>query len=74
MKVRALDTYEKLKLQEITLHRIPKPNEEFIVDEARAKILLGNNLMKQVFVEVVEEEKAVMPKVEKKAVLPKKKK
>ena len=62
MKVRALDTYKRLKLQESTLKRIPNPGEEFIVDEARAKILLGDNLFKQAFVEEVKEEVAELPK------------
>jgi hypothetical protein len=62
MKVRALDTYKRLKLQESTLKRIPNPGEEFIVDDKRAKILLGDNLFKQVFVEEVKEEVAELPK------------
>ena len=62
MKVRALDTYKRLKLQESTLKRIPNPGEEFIVDDKRAKILLGDNLFKQVFAEEVKEEVAELPK------------
>lgn len=67
MKVRALDTYKRLKLQEATLKRIPEAGEEFIVDDKRAKILLGDNHFKQVFVEEVKEEVAELPtpKVEK---------
>ena len=62
MKVRALDTYKRLKLQEATLKRIPEIGEEFIVDDKRAKILLGDNLYKQAFVEVIKEEVAELPK------------
>lgn len=74
MKVRALDTYEKKNIRDDKLGRVPKKGEEFIVDDERAKVLLGNNSFKIPFVEVVEEEKAVKPKVEEKAILPKKKK
>jgi hypothetical protein len=62
MKVRALDTYKRLKLQESTLKRIPNPGEEFIVDDKRAKMLLGDNIFKQAFVEEVKEEVAELPK------------
>jgi hypothetical protein len=62
MKVRALDTYKRFKLQESSLKRIPNPGEEFIVDDKRAKMLLGDNIFKQAFVEEVKEEVAELPK------------
>ena len=56
MKVKALDTYQKLGLQDNELKRIPVCGEEFEVTKERYNVLNGNNPYKEVFVEEVKEE------------------
>lgn len=56
IKVRALEAYEKNKVSDEVLGRIPKAGETFEVDEKRLKKLLGENAYKTTFVEIVEEE------------------
>ena len=57
MKVRALNTYSELKIEDNELGRIPEEGEEFEITEERADVLLGNNDYGVAFVEVVESEK-----------------
>lgn len=56
IKVRALEAYEKNKVRDEALGRIPKAGETFEVDEKRLKKLSGENAYKTTFVEIVEEE------------------
>ena len=61
-KVKALDTYQLLQCTDKDLKRIPKIGEVFEVSKERLDVLLGNNDYKRPFVELVEEEKAILPK------------
>lgn len=54
MLVRATDQYEKLKLKDNLLNRIPKQGEEFEVSEERFEVLTKTNKFNVVFVEKVE--------------------
>ncbi len=56
MKVRALNTYSDLKIEDNELGRIPEEGEEFEITEERADVLLGNNDYGVAFVEVVKSE------------------
>lgn len=53
--VKALSTYQQLKLKDQVLDRIPRPGETWYVDLARLNKLLGNNSRKKVFVKLVQE-------------------
>ena len=55
MKVRALDTYKRLSVQDNELGRIPNKGEEFEITKERYKVLTGNNPYHEVFVEEVNE-------------------
>lgn len=55
MKVRATEEYQKRKLQDNELGRIPKAGEEFEVSEERYEVLTKTNKFNAVFVEKVEE-------------------
>lgn len=57
IKVRALDTYEKLGIKDEQLNIIPKKGKTFQVTEDRLKILLGDNRHQIAFVEIVEDKK-----------------
>lgn len=59
MKVKATEQYEKLKLKDKELGRIPKKGEEFEVSEQRYKELTETNKFNTVFVEKVEEEEEI---------------
>lgn len=63
MKVRATGKYQELNVSDGVLGRIPKQGEVFEVDEARFRVLNGNNGYNAIFVEKVEEkiEEAVAP-------------
>lgn len=68
IKVEALDTYQRLKIDDVMLGRVPKEGEQFEVDKERLNVLLGENPYHIPFVKIVEPVKEV-----KKAILPKKK-
>lgn len=55
MKVRATGKYQELNVSDGVLGRIPKQGEVFEVDEARFRVLNGNNGYNAIFVEKVEE-------------------
>lgn len=55
MLVRATDKYEKLKLEDKVLKRMPKKGEEFEVTKERYEVLTKTNKFNEVFVEKVEE-------------------
>lgn len=57
IKVKALDTYEKLNIKDEQLNIIPKKGKTFQVTEDRLKVLLGDNRYHEVFVEIVEDKK-----------------
>ncbi len=57
IKVRALDTYERLNIKDEKLNVIPKKGKIFQVTEDRLKILLGDNRHRIPFVEVVEDKR-----------------
>ena len=57
IKVRALDTYEKLNIKDEQLNMIPKKGKTFQATEDRLKVLLGDNRHHAVFVEEVEDKK-----------------
>ena len=61
MKVKALDTYEKHRIEDRVLKRIVKAGEIFDVDEERYSVLTGKNEYGLIFVEKIEDK----PKVEK---------
>lgn len=61
-KVKALGTYKELQCIDNELKRIPEVGEIFEVSKERLDILLGDNGYKRPFVELVKEEKAVIPK------------
>lgn len=54
MKVKALDTYIKHRIEDKELKRIPKVGEEFEITEERYKTLTGSNEYGLIFVEKVE--------------------
>lgn len=54
IEVKALDTYERLRLRDIELKEIPKKDRVFKVSKERLKVLLGDNIYKEMFVEVIE--------------------
>lgn len=67
MLVEALDTYEKLNVQDNELKRIPKKGETFEVSKERLNVLLGNNDYNVRFVKIVDKkptkiEKSVVSK------------
>lgn len=70
MLVRATDKYEKLKLQDNELGRIPKQGEEFEVSEERYKVLTETNKFNVEFVKLVikTEDREVAVKVDKETV------
>lgn len=53
MLVRATNKYEKLKLEDKELKRIPKEGEEWEVTEERYEVLTKKNKYNEVFVEKV---------------------
>lgn len=57
IKVKALDTYEKLNIKDEKLNIVPKKGKVFQVTEDRLKILLGDNRHHIAFVEIVEDKK-----------------
>ncbi len=57
IKVKALDTYEKLNIKDEQLNMIPKKGKIFQVTENRLKVLLGDNRHHVAFVEIVENKK-----------------
>jgi len=57
IKVKALDTYEKLNIKDHQLNIIPKKGKIFQVTEERLKVLLGDNRHHISFVEIVEDKK-----------------
>ena len=59
VKVRALDTYRRLRVKDAVVDEILPEGFEFEVDEARLKVLTGNNKYKAAFVEVIKEEPTV---------------
>ncbi len=58
VKVRALDTYQKLNVTDGDLKRMPKQGEVFEVSEDRLNVLLGENDFKIPFVELVKRRKS----------------
>lgn len=54
MLVRATDKYEKLKIKDKELDRIPKEGEEFKISKERYKVLTEQNKYNVAFVEKVE--------------------
>jgi len=52
-KVRATDTYSKLKMIDGQLGRTPEPGEEWIVDEERLENLLGDNPYRRKYAELI---------------------
>ena len=58
MKVKALDTYERLGVRDAELDRIPKAGDILTVSDERAKVLLCENSYGQPFVEVIKTKKA----------------
>jgi hypothetical protein len=63
MKVKATDMYQKLKLKDKELGRIPEEGEEFEVSKERFIILTKKNPFKKVFVEEVLEVETAVKKV-----------
>ena len=63
MLVRATDKYEKMKLKDNELGRIPKAGEEFEVSEERYEVLTKTNKFNVVFVEKIEEVETAVKKV-----------
>lgn len=57
IKVKATDKYEKLKVKDSELNRIPKNGEEFEVSKERYEVLTKTNKYNVVFVKKVEETK-----------------
>ena len=57
IKVKALDTYEKLNIKDEKLNIIPKKGKIFEVTEERLKVLLGENRHHIAFVETMEDKK-----------------
>lgn len=54
-KVKALDTYKRYRITDAMLKHIPEPGEIFeITGDDRLEVLLGANMHKEVFVEVLE--------------------
>jgi hypothetical protein len=64
MLVRATDKYEKLKLKDNELGRIPKKGEEFEVSKERFEVLTKTNEYKAIFVEKVEMVETAIKEVE----------
>ena len=56
IKVEALNTYEKLNVQDNELKRILKQGEVFEVSEERLSVLLGDNSYNMAFVKKLEED------------------
>ena len=68
MKVKATHAYKELKVSDANLGRIPEEGEIFEVDPERARVLMGDNKYKAVFVEIAEPKKpARRTRVRKKA-------
>ena len=57
IKVRALDTYEKLRVVDKELKIIPKAGEEVEISKSRLRYLLGSNEYKKAFVEKIKQNK-----------------
>ena len=55
MKVRANELYEKMKVKDKELGRIPKAGEEWEVTEERYKTLTSTNVYGVAFVEEIKE-------------------
>lgn len=55
IRVKATDKYEKLKIKDNELNKIPKKGEEFEVSKERFELLTKTNKYKAVFVKKVEE-------------------
>lgn len=55
-KVRALDTYSKLKIKDAQFDEVLPIGYEFEVDDERLNVLLGSNKYKVPFVEEIKEE------------------
>ncbi len=53
-KVEALPVYEERKITDSDLNRVPKAGESWIVTKERKDILSGENVYKEVFVNVIE--------------------
>lgn len=68
MLVEATNKYEKLKLKDKELGRIPKEGEKFEVSKKRYEVLTKTNKFNEVFVKEVEETEietaTVKPKIE----------
>lgn len=59
MLVKATNKYEKLKLKDNELGRIPKEGEQWEITKERYKILTQTNKFNTVFVEKIEESKEI---------------
>lgn len=59
MKVKALNTYEKYRIEDKELKRIVKTGEIFDIDEDRYSVLAGKNEYGLIFVEKVEEKSKI---------------
>ena len=59
MLVKATDKYQKLKVKDVELDRIPKEGETFEVSEERYEVLTQTNKFNEVFVEKLEQEKKI---------------
>lgn len=57
-KVRATDKYVKFNVEDKELGKVLQEDEEFIIDDARLKVLTGDNRYSAEFVEVIEEIKS----------------
>lgn len=55
MRVKALDTYERLNIKDKELNKVIKVGEEFEVTKERFKVLTGNNKYNEIFVEEINE-------------------
>lgn len=53
-KVEALDTYKRLKVKDNVIGKIVPAGYQFVVDDNRLKVLLGDNKFKVAFVRLVE--------------------
>lgn len=66
IKVEALKTYEENSISDNELNRIPKEGETWEVSKERLDVLLGNNSYGKIFVKVVEEEKNLLKRLQRK--------
>lgn len=72
-KVEALDTYQKLNLDDAELGYKPKPGFQWEITKERLDVLLGDNSKQAVFVKVIEEPKEEVKEETPKEEKPKKK-